>query len=159
MKNAVKKCLLMSCVLTLMVPNFANAAQVQKSTEKEINARSAIPVTATVKDNNGNRYGLIAYSIKTGKGAQVSTKFQVDYYYGGTSADVNRVNSYTKSLTAKGSVNLSGGGSNSFGSKTSKTGSSYEYITNGSYIYTVKSLTGTHGFSCNGASWSTTTLD
>lgn len=79
------------------------------------------------------------------------------YYYGGTTEDKKEVNSYKKKLTAKATVSLSGGGSNTLGGTENKTGASNGYSANETYLYSVKGIVGTHKFSCNGGTTSFTT--
>ena len=118
-----------------------------------LNALAATSESGTVTDNYGNRYYVLGLSSRSGKTATVQTQFEVTYYYGGTAEDVARVNGYTKTLTARGDVSLSGGGANSFGGTVSRTGANNSYKPSQTFIYNVTLVTGTHNFSCQGASW------
>ncbi len=68
----------------------------------------------------------------------VSTGFSVSYYYGGTAADKNRVDNYTKDITASAQIGLLGGGNNTLGGMTSLTGESGGYSPSGTYLITLE---------------------
>ena len=108
----------------------------------------------TVTDSHGNRYYVFGASNRLGKNASVRTEYEVTYYFGGTAADVARVNGYTKTLTSRGEVSLSGGGASSFGGAVPRTGAKNSYTASQQFIYNVTFVGGTHAFSCQGASWS-----
>ena len=111
----------------------------------------------TVTDQYGNRYYVEGTSHRYTKSALVITSFSVTYYNGGNQQSMDKVNAYPKTLRAKGSVSLAGGGSNTFGdSYVTKTGKFYNHSSSDSYIYKVTGLNGTHNFSCKGATWSGT---
>ena len=118
--------------------------------EDEIQPRTT--TVKTVTDNGKNRYSVTGYTTRTGKYATVATAFTVSYYYGGTAADKARVDGYTKNITAKAQIGLLGGGSNTLGGSTTRSGSSGSYSPGGNYLYTVLAVVGTHAFSCNGGS-------
>lgn len=117
----------------------------------------SVAITKKVTDGDGNRYSITGRTTRTGKKATVYTAFNVTYYYGGTTTDKTKVNNYKKKLTAKATVSLSGGGSNTLGGEDKKTGASNGYSANETYLYSVKGIVGTHKFSCNGGTTSFTT--
>jgi hypothetical protein len=144
----------MLLLVCLLVPATVLAAEAEDvSGESEV-APSSSSAGGTVTDNHGNRYYVFGLSNRLGKTATVRTEYEVTYYYGGTPADVTRVNAYTKTLTARGEVSLSGGGANSFGGTVGRTGAKNSYSPSQTYIYNVTFIGGTHSFSCQGASWS-----
>lgn len=115
-------------------------------------------MSKTVQDSHGNKYYVTASSNCAGKIVSSATRYDITYYHGGTVEDESRVNNYTKTLTAKGSVSLLGGGSNTYGGTVTRTGKSNYYGTGGDYIYTVVAASCNHGFSCQGATYSTSTV-
>lgn len=119
-----------------------------------VNVSAASSYTSTVKDSGGNKYYVTGMSTRSSKTANIITSFKVTYYYAGTTAAKTKVNNYSKTLKAQGSVKLNGGGSNSLGGTVKRTGSTSTYSPKVTYLYNLKLVTGTHYFSCNGATWS-----
>lgn len=115
-------------------------------------------MSKTVQDSHGNRYRVTAYNNCAGKIVSSGTSYEITYYYGGTPSDISTVNDYPKLLTATGTVSLLGGGSNTYGGTVTRIGKSNYYGTGGDYIYTVVAASCNHGFSCQGATYSTSTV-
>lgn len=154
MKRIINFALTFCLVAGLLFPLNARAA----SEEIELYGDSpSVSITKKVTDSDGNRYDVTGRTTRTGKQATVSTFFNVRYYYGGTEEDKAEVNGYKKNLTARAQVSLSGGGANTLGGTSAKTGASNGYSANKTYLYSVTGLVGTHKFSCNGGSTSFTT--
>lgn len=147
--------LIMACVMLCMaLPVHAESVSVDQG---ERSTRSTNSASSTVTDNEGNKYSVSGICIRNGKSASVYTGFEVKYYFGGTMKDKERVDNYTKSLKAVGSVTLSGGGRNTIGGTADKTGKDGSYKPSQDFLYNVTMVTGTHSFSCNGASWGVST--
>jgi len=157
MKKYTSLLLAVLLLVSLCVPANALSADTVNVTDNVVKRQSTNSDSATVTDNYNNRYYVLGHSTRINKNATVYTGFEVTYYYGGTDEDVARVNAYTKSLTASGFVTLSGGGQNSFGGTVNRTGASNSYSPSQTYIYNVTLVSGTHSFSCQGASWSSLT--
>lgn len=151
MKKRISLFLTVLLVVSLFVPINVFAAE-DKDISEEVTIQSA-NASGTVTDNHGNRYYVSGISNRTGKNASVTTQYQVTYYYGGTKEDVTRVDNYKKTLTSRGNVKLLGGGSNTLGGQATRTGKSNKYVPSQTYLYNVTSISSTHGFSCQGATW------
>ncbi|MCH1984503.1 hypothetical protein MCG98_18275 [Ruminococcus sp. OA3] len=143
------------CMIITMITPVAVFAEGNNAQAGAVQPRSDL--SKTVTDNGKNRYSVSAHTSRAGKNAIVSTSFSVSYYYGGTATDKARVNGYTKSLTARAQVALSGGGGNTLGGSGSKTGASGSYSKAQTYLYNISAVSGTHAFSCNGGSTSIAT--
>ena len=66
-------------------------------------------------------------------------------------------NAYSKTLKARGDVNLSGDGKSTFGENSEKYSVKTKTLTNSDkYFYTITVLKAAHTFSCKKASWSKT---
>lgn len=147
--------LIMACIMLCMaLPVHAESVS---DDQGERSARSTNSASSTVTDNEGNRYSVSGICIRNGKSASVQTSFQVQYYFGGTENDKRRVDNYTKSLKAVGTVTLSGGGNNTIGGTEDKKGADGSYKPSQNFLYNVTMVTGAHSFNCNGASWSVST--
>lgn len=154
MKKFINYFLAFCIVAGLFSPLTARAA----SDDIELYGDSpSVSITKNTTDSDGNRYSVTGRTTRTGKQATVSTLFNVTYYYGGTDEDKAEVNAYKKTLTARAQVSLSGGGANTLGGTSTKTGASNGYSANKTYLYTVTGLVGKHKLSCNGKSTSFTT--
>lgn len=142
-------------VFTSAIPVMA--ANTESNENEIITTNVSSTANKTVKDNEGNKYGIVCSSTRSGKTATVTTRFSVSYYNGGTAADKKRVDAYSKSLTAKGAVTFLNLGSGKLGGSTTKTGASNSYAPTQEYLYNVLSVSGTHAFSCKGATYNATT--
>lgn len=131
---------------------FPVLADTETNDEKDVQPRTI--VSKTVTDSGKNRYSVSGDSSRTGKNALIYTTFKVSYYYGGTTTDKTRVNGYIKNITSKAQISLSGGGSNTLGGSSRRSGSDGSYSPAETYLYKVILVTTTHGFTCNGGSTS-----
>jgi len=116
-------------------------------------------VSVTIKDTDKNRYNVQAGSLAAGTSAETWTYFKNTYVYDGTAATQTAIYNGTKTLGATGSVTLSGGGTNSFGSITNQVSNTLETTYNpyGNYLYNVTLVIGQHEFSYNGAYYAIST--
>ena len=126
---------------------------VMASEKQEISDRAtAISMTnylKTVKDSKGNKYSIVGASDRVGKQAAVSTSFAIKYYGDGKTTAIG----YTKKMSASAKVGMSGGANNSLSKSYSKSGAKQATVRAGdTYLYNVTLVSGTHSFSCNGAS-------
>lgn len=164
-KRFYKSVLAIVLVFSVALPMSVNAAVISDEQLSSYDENTVTPrrvaTSRTVTDSGNNRYTVNGTTTVGGASVVISTGYRVSYYYGGTAADKDRVNKYTKSLSAYSNISLSGGGANSLGrsSYTGKTGESNELTYSQAYLYTVVSAVTTHKFSCNGGSISFSTYD
>ncbi|KIR01132.1 hypothetical protein P261_02914 [Lachnospiraceae bacterium TWA4] len=128
---------------------------------QEINGISAYENNTditSVYDKDKNKYYIYCQSDRRGKNIDCRTKFEISYYNKGTKEEKKKVDNYKKTLSAKASVSLKGGGSNSAGTSVTRTGQTSTYKVAKEYLYTVTYITTRHLFSCNGAKYSALTF-
>ena len=105
-------------VMFLMPSVVTNAEEMTDSdaqTEQEADQSELEGTKAFLKsDPEGNRYWITGTPSKQLNFAQAETTFAVNYYYGGTDADILRVNGYTKSCNVYVEAHLSDGRKESF---------------------------------------------
>ena len=141
-------------VMFLMPSVVTNAEEMTDSdaqTEQEADQSELEGTKAFLKsDPEGNRYWITGTPSKQLNFAQAETTFAVNYYYGGTDADILRVNGYTKSCNVYVEAHLSDGRKESFSKNQALTGGSGFSSATNAFPASVTYVYGTHFFACNG---------
>lgn len=139
-------------ITVLENPMTIMAAEKTQVEENEVKPYTVNTFNRTVTDSKGNKYSIIGISERAGKQAGVSTSFFIKTYGDGHLT----ANGYKKTMTASGKVGMNTGANNTLSQRTySKSGDASGKISSSdSYLYNVSVVTGSHTFSCNGASGS-----
>ena len=151
MKKLIKMMVSVFLIVILSVPVYAAESDTRDG-EEALSSVANNSFLTTIEDDDNNKYRVGGNCLGEGKKASVRTQFEVSYIGDGLSD--TKVYNYTKKLTAKGDVTMSGGATNSVGSTVSKTGKSGYYNPSKTFLYTVRTIVATHKFVCNGETYS-----
>ncbi len=140
-----------SCIFTL--PVLAES-------DSDIAPLSVVTASQTVSDSAGNRFFVTGTSYRSTSNCVSTTTFETTFYREGTEEAKRVLDNRAKTLTAAGTVSMVNGASTRYSGSSSPTGATGSYSkSSDTLLYYPVLVSGTHSFSCNGASWSGASSD
>lgn len=130
------------------------SVSVYATNKSEIAPLSATTSSRTVSDSAGNKFFVLGVSYRATDKCRSTTSFETTFYSEGTVSAKKNLDAKSKTLGAGGTVTMYNFASTQYSGAAGRTGAAGSYTRySDQLLYYPISVSGTHSFSCNGASW------
>lgn len=131
------------------------SVSVYATNKSEIAPLSVTSSSRTVSDSAGNRFFVLGVSYRATDKCRSTTQFETTFYREGTTDGKKALDAKYKLLSASGTVTMCNFASTRYSGTVSMQGATGYYSKySDELLYYPILVSGTHSFSCNGASWS-----